>query len=93
MTQVLLAMSEEEFVAAVRKAVRDELAGAPAQVAKRYVDVAELATHFGVSRATIRNWIGEGLPVLRRGKLLRFELEVAELWIRGRAGAHLACVK
>jgi len=59
---------------------------APAQPPPRYVDPAAIARHFGVSRATVHNWVHrEGCPHEQRGKLVRFELAAVEAWFRGRA--------
>lgn len=40
----------------------------------------ELSAYYKVSRQTIKNWVKQGCPVERIGKLLRFRLADIELW-------------
>lgn len=89
MTHVAV-ISPEELKALVREVVRDvvreELGREkPPEITKRYCDVVEIATYFGVSRDTVRNWATkEGCPHSVHGKLWRFELAAVEAWFRGK---------
>ena len=85
MAQTLVAVSPEELAELVRKAVRDELTQSPPKPGKSYLDANEIATHYGISRSTVQNWISEeDCPHIMRGKVLRFELAAVEAWFRGR---------
>jgi excisionase family DNA binding protein len=88
MAQTIVSVGPEELAELVRKAVREELAHNPPKPTKNYLDTGEVAEHFGVSRATVLNWVSDdGCPHIKRGKLLRFELAAMEAWFRGRAPA------
>lgn len=47
-----------------------------------YLSVSELATQEGVSRSTVRSWIGKGLPseVSPRGEIM-IDSDAAEEWL------------
>lgn len=85
MAHTLIAVTSEELQEMVTTAVRKALDERGPGVAKRYLDAKEIAKHFGVSRATVQNWIRhEDCPCMSRGKVLRFELAAVEAWFRGR---------
>ncbi len=83
-------ISPEQLKALVREVVRDvvreELGRTkPAEITKRYCDIAEIATYFGVSRDTVRKWATEDeCPHSVHGKLWRFELAAVEAWFHGK---------
>ena len=53
----------------------------------RYATIAVFAVHVAVSQSTVRRWIAQGLPVLRRGRVVRIVVSDAETWLRSlRAG-------
>ncbi len=55
------------------------------QPAETYVGSDSIQAHFGVSRATVHNWVhDEGCPHEQRGKVLRFKMSAVEDWFRGR---------
>lgn len=89
---------ERGEVLAELKLVREQLDRLTAAVAARpasesYVDHEVLEKHFGVSRATIHNWVHkEGCPHVLRGKVLRFQMSAVEAWFHGR-GPNLKRVK
>lgn len=100
MPQVLLIITANDIEAIVRRAVRAELmfvSPAPTpKLAKTYVSDAELAVHYGVSRAMIHNWVAvEGCPHSMKGKCRRFTRTAVEAWFRrkGRKRARLKQAK
>lgn len=55
------------------------------QTLEVYVSSETIQKHFGVSRATVHNWIhDEGCPHEMRGKILRFKMTAVEDWFHGR---------
>ena len=83
---VAVLVSREELCEIVRAAVHEALQNAPPRkVERQYIEASEVATYFGVSRATVTNWLDEGCPHMRRGQILRFELAAVDDWFRGRA--------
>lgn len=83
--QQLIVVSQDQLVAIVRDAVREAMRQAPAKAPeKKYLDASEIAAHYGVSRATITNWIDDGCPHMRRGQILRFEFPAVDAWFRAR---------
>ena len=84
--QQLIVVDPDQLAAIVKDAVRDAMKHAPPpKIEKRYLEASEVATYYGVSRATITNWMDEGCPHMRRGQILRFELPAVDAWFRGRA--------
>lgn len=80
-----ITLTVKQLKAIVRESVREELGERASEPAKRYMDAADIATHFDVSRATVHNWIKhEGCPHKLRGKILRFEIAAVEAWFHGR---------
>lgn len=47
---------------------------------QRWKDAAELAAHFKIKVPTVRKLMREGLPHLRVGRLVRFDLDRVEQW-------------
>jgi hypothetical protein len=85
MAQTLIAVSPDELAELMRKAVADALEKSPPAPAKRYLDAAEIAKHFSVSRTLVNQWTKQdGCPHILKGKILRFELAAVETWFRGR---------
>lgn len=52
----------------------------------RLVSAAELAAHYGVSRAHIYNLIDRGLPSLKVGRCRRFRIAECDAWLDGQNG-------
>jgi excisionase family DNA binding protein len=44
--------------------------------------VAEIADKLKVHNNTIYKWIRQGMPHIKRGSVLRFELDKVEEWLR-----------
>ena len=44
----------------------------------------EVAEHYGIGPATVRNWQRAGCPFLYAGRMPRFLLSEVEAWLRGR---------
>lgn len=47
----------------------------------RLVSAAELAEHYGVSRATVYNLLDRGLPSIKIGRSRRFRLDATDAWL------------
>ena len=53
----------------------------------RWLSVDEIATHLGIKRDTVYNWIAEKqLPAHRIGRLWKFNKEEVDLWVREGGG-------
>jgi excisionase family DNA binding protein len=48
---------------------------------KNYITTAELAESLKVTRQAIYNWRKKGLPFIRIGASIRYELQAVENWI------------
>lgn len=79
-------------VAELRAIVRDEVSRALRADARRnarvdtYVTSEALQQRFGISRATVHNWVhNRGCPHEMRGKILRFNLAAVEAWFAAKA--------
>lgn len=85
MAQTLVAISPEELVALVRKAVRDELDTKTPTTTKSWLTSAEIAVHFDISEGTVKNWIKhDDCPHYDVGGVRRFELAAVDRWFRNR---------
>lgn len=51
----------------------------------RLVSAAELADHYGVTRATVYNLMGRGMPSLKVGRCRRFRLAEVDAWLVAQA--------
>jgi excisionase family DNA binding protein len=72
-------LTEDEFRALIREELGQQT---PAET---YVDSEAIQKYFGISRATVHNWVHEdGCPHEKRGKILRFKLSAVESWFAGR---------
>ena len=72
----------EEFIELIRS--ERERPAEPKPI-DTYVDSEAIQKHFGISRATVHNWVHEeGCPYEQRGKILRFKLSSVESWFAGR---------
>lgn len=49
------------------------------------MSVKQMQEEYGISRTTIYNYIAEGLPHFKVGKLVRFEREVVLQWFKDRS--------
>lgn len=76
-------LSDAEIDAISERLLRKMQLRAP--TLESYVPTEIIESHFGVSRATVHNWIHkEGCPHHMRGKILRFKLSAVEEWFSGR---------
>ena len=48
---------------------------------KKYNTIQEVADTYSVTKQTIRNWIKRGLPHIKVGNVLRFDLQEVDKWI------------
>lgn len=50
---------------------------------ENWVNLQEIATHLGISKDTVRNWIKAGrLPAYKAGKMYKFKLSEVDQWVR-----------
>lgn len=56
----------------------------------RLVTAAELAAHYGVSRATIYNLLSRGMPSLKVGRARRFRLADVDAWLDAQNAGQVA---
>ncbi len=55
---------------------------------ERWLSVAEIAEHLGVSKDTIRKWIKkEVIPYHKVGRLYKFRISEVDAWIKSGASA------
>jgi len=55
----------------------------------RWLSVDEIATHLGIKRDTVYNWIAEKqLPAHRIGRLWKFNKDEVDLWVREGGGVN-----
>jgi phage terminase Nu1 subunit (DNA packaging protein) len=47
-----------------------------------WVTARRLADHFQVSVRTVQRWVAIGMPHMRIGGTVRFQISAAELWLR-----------
>jgi predicted transcriptional regulator len=65
--------------------VLDEIAKR-AREHRRYLSKPALAKHYGVEERTIKTWREKGLPGVRVGKVVMFDVEQCDSWIEGQGG-------
>jgi excisionase family DNA binding protein len=53
---------------------------------EQYFNISDIANRYKVSVKTIRNWIKKGMPHLRTGNVIRFDVAEVENWIRTKEG-------
>jgi excisionase family DNA binding protein len=49
---------------------------------EQYLNIIDIAKRYKVSTKTIRNWIKRGMPHLRIGNVIRFDISEVEQWIK-----------
>lgn len=52
---------------------------------QRFLSKRALAEHFGVSERTIKTWREKGLPGVRVGREVMYEVDTCDGWIEGHA--------
>ena len=58
---------------------------------KEYADVGRLAQHLCVAESTVRAWVRYlDIPVIRAGRLVRFEIASVERWYESGGPSKLA---
>lgn len=50
----------------------------------QFLTIKDMAHRYNVVDRTIRNWIKQGMPCIKVGNVLRFDIEEVEQWIKGR---------
>ncbi len=50
----------------------------------QYSNIQEVANTYKVTKNTVRNWIKQGMPHLKAGSVLRFDLAAVDEWLRSR---------
>ena len=50
---------------------------------KNYMTILQVANYYNVSTKTIRNWIVKGMPHIRVGNVMRFNIDDVESWVKG----------
>jgi excisionase family DNA binding protein len=53
-----------------------------------YITTEELAEKLKVTRQTISNWRKEGLPFLKLGRAVRFDLDKVKEWIEKKGASN-----
>ncbi len=48
---------------------------------KEYMTLKEIADYYKVHENTIRNWIEDGMPHIKIGRVIRFDIKDVEVWI------------
>lgn len=92
--KMIVTLTVGELQAMIDQAVAKANGNATHEQPSRYVDMQHLADHYGVSKATVSNWIRkESCPHIQRGKVVRFEIDAVEAWFRGRKSTGLQRVK
>ena len=57
---------------------------------EKWSSLEEIATHLGVSKDTIRNWIKKNvIPHQRIGKLYKFKISEVDLWVKSGKSAEI----
>ena len=51
---------------------------------KEYMTLKEIADYYKVHENTIRNWIEDGMPHIKIGRVIRFDIKDVEVWIAGK---------
>lgn len=53
---------------------------------ERWLSVAEIAEHLGISKDSVYNWINEkGMPSHRIGKLWKFKASEVDKWVKSQS--------
>ena len=52
---------------------------------KIYLTTNDIMRKYSVVRSTVNNWRKEGLPIVRFGRLVRFEAEEVDKWLRNKS--------
>lgn len=48
---------------------------------KEYMTLKEIADYYKVHENTIRNWIEDGMPHIKIGRVIRFDIKDVEVWV------------
>jgi excisionase family DNA binding protein len=51
-------------------------------IMSQYANIEDIANIYKVSTRTVRNWIKRGMPHLRIGNVIRFDIPEVEHWIK-----------
>ncbi len=69
-----------ELVEAIAERAAELVATRP-----RFLSKTALAAHYGVSERTIRTWRERGLPGVRCGREVMYEIDACDRWIEAQA--------
>jgi hypothetical protein len=72
----------DEFVAALAERIR---VLEPAQLERRFLSKRALAGHYGVSERTVKTWREKGLPGVRVGREVMYDIAACDRWIESHA--------
>lgn len=50
---------------------------------RQYVSTAAFAAKYSVSQSTVLSWVRQGLPSIRRGRVVRINVALADQWLAG----------
>lgn len=75
----------EQFALVVPDTLVQQVAERAAELLRmpRFLSKRSLAAHYGVSERTIRTWRERGLPGVRCGREVMYEVAVCDRWIEG----------
>lgn len=51
---------------------------------KRFISVVELCQWLGISRKTSERWRKDGMPYIKQGKLVLFDIKAVEEWLKSK---------
>lgn len=77
MTELLLPIPDDLINALVQKVTEQQQAAS----APRYVSKERLADRLGVSERTLKTWRSRGMPGVRVGREVMYEIDAVDRWI------------
>lgn len=51
---------------------------------KKFISVEELCQWLGISRKTSERWRKDGLPYIKQGRLVLFDIKTVEEWLKSK---------
>jgi hypothetical protein len=72
----------DDFIAALAERVGTHV---PAQLERRFLSKRAVAEHYGISERTIKTWRERGLPGVRVGREVMYDVEACDRWIESHA--------
>jgi hypothetical protein len=77
-------MTDAGFSLTIPDTIVERIAERAAELAasrRRFLSKPALAAHYGISERTVRTWRERGLPGIRVGREVMFEVEIVDRWI------------